>query len=81
MMENEYLHLLKAYPRLTPKLRKSILNSADTKLLKSICEICLNIIKGNVHLNDSHKKKLSQYKKVIRKLGDKNPFLLIKRKN
>jgi len=43
----------------------------DEKLTKCVCEICLNLIKGNIPLNKPQKVKLRPHKKIIRKLARK----------
>ena len=76
----------KCFPKLK-KLRDSsaqsrnfIIQSADRQLLKSICEIVLNVLKGNVKLDDKQRKQLKLHRDLLRKLVDKKVNLPKKRK-
>lgn len=60
--------LLKALLKLKPQQRLAILKSADKELVRCLCECALNVIKGKVPVNSGHKKKLSPYKQLLRKL-------------
>lgn len=65
---SEVLHVLK---KAAPKFRKQLLKQADKELITTICECCLNVIKGHVRLTTGQKKKLAPHKKHIRQLADK----------
>ena len=60
---------------------KKILNNGGKGLMRCLCEISYNILKGNVPLTITQKKKLSPYKNILRKLGRKNKLSLTKKKN
>ena len=60
--------LLRALARMSPTRRKAFLKTADKELVQSICECCLNTLKGNVPLTNGQKKLLSRYKQTLRKL-------------
>jgi len=62
-----------------PKLRKSILENAETDLIRCICECCHNILKGNVELTTDEKRVLCHHKKTIRDLSSKKISLKRKR--
>lgn len=49
-----------------PQLRKQILKYSDTELIKTICEIVINLLAGNIQLKKSKIKKLLKYKKDLR---------------
>ena len=69
---HKHLKTLEVLETAKPKLRKSILESADSDLIRCLCECCLNILKGNVELTAAEKRKLSRHKKFIRHLSSKN---------
>lgn len=54
------------------RYKKAIINSADKELVLSICDIILNILNGNVHLDSDTKEKLNKYKRLLRKVVEKN---------
>ena len=55
------LHVLK---NAKPKLRKAILTNCNRELVKTISECVLNVLKGNLKLTDSQKRKLRQLRSV-----------------
>lgn len=59
------LHVLK---NCSPQVRKSIVSSASPELIKCLCEICVNMLNGNVKISKSNKKNLNGYKNHLRKL-------------
>lgn len=60
--------LLRTLSKLKPKQRLALLKTADKDLVRCLCECALNVIKGKVPVNSGHRKKLSPYKKLLRKL-------------
>lgn len=48
------------------KNRRFLIASANRKQINSICEIILNVLKGNVPISDDLKHSLSKKKKLIR---------------
>ncbi|KXJ26961.1 hypothetical protein AC249_AIPGENE9928 [Exaiptasia diaphana] len=62
------------------KQRRALLQAADNKLLKAICECVLNVLRGTVKLNPSQKGKLRRHKESLRQLADKR-VPLSKKKN
>jgi len=74
----KHVHLLHILSKASPQQRKAILNTTSTDQLKSICEICTNLLRGNIP--GVKVQKLAPYKKVIRKLADKKRGLSSKRK-
>lgn len=71
-----YLQLL---ARSSFKRRKSLLNQATRGELKSLCEICLNILKGNIPLDDKNFKKLKRNRQTIKVLANKRVPIKVKR--
>lgn len=54
-----------------PFLRKDILKGASNNLILSIIECAYNILKGRVNLTEKQKKKLLNYKGVLRNIVKK----------
>lgn len=50
------------------KSRSKLISAASKKEINSICEIILNILKGNIPLSDDLKSSLSRRKKKLRQL-------------
>ncbi len=63
-----------------PKLRKAILENSDRALVYAICEICDNLLRGNIPLSDSHKTKLKRHRDKIRKLAQRGEGWQVKKK-
>lgn len=72
--------VLRALSRVSPCMRKSMLKSADVGVVKAICEIADNTLKGNVKLNPKQKGKLSRHKKVLRKLARRGENWKVKKR-
>lgn len=64
-----HVHLLHLLSNANPQQRKAILRTASTEQIKTICEICQNLLSGNIPI--AKVQKLRSYKKVIRQLADK----------
>ena len=64
----EILRLLK---KLKPNTVRAVMKEAPPDLVKALCECSLNILKGNVKLSASQKKKLCRYKNNLRVLSTK----------
>lgn len=62
--------LLKALYHATPQKRKDIIAHCSPDFLQALCEIALNLLKGNIPLSTSQYKKLKRQKKIIRLLAD-----------
>jgi len=71
--------LLRVLAKSNPKLRRGILKCCHNELIKAICEVTLNVLKGLVPINTQQKKKLRQYKKVLRALVNKKVSIKKKR--
>ena len=50
---------------------KTILKSAPPDLVRALCECSLNVLKGNIKLNATQKKRLRRYKNILRTLAAK----------
>ena len=54
-----------------PKSRKAIISNCDKELINSISECALHVLRGNVKLLESQKKRLRKYKGRLRTVVDK----------
>ena len=63
--------LLKALYHATPQKRKDIIAHCSPDFLQALCEIALNLLKGNIPLAPSQFRNLKRQKKIIRLLADK----------
>ena len=54
-----------------PNLRKAILRESDKALVYAICEICDNLLLGNIPLATAQKSKLKRYRNDLRRLAQK----------
>ncbi|KAK3909092.1 ATP-dependent Clp protease adapter protein ClpS 2 [Frankliniella fusca] len=63
-----------------PKLRKAILDNSDRALVYAICEICDNLLRGNIPISESHKVKLRRHRDTIRQLAQRGEGWQVKKK-
>lgn len=61
--------LLKTLTRSSPKIRKVILQECPPDLIQAICEICMNLLKGNIPITQCQHHKLKRYKETIRQMA------------
>ena len=52
------------------KIRNNLLKSSNLNIIRSICEIILNILNKNIALSPQHIKKLKKYRKFFYILAD-----------
>lgn len=62
---------LRVLAKANPKLRRAILQCCHSELIKAICEVTLNVLRGIVPINQQQKAKLKRHKKVLRVLVEK----------
>lgn len=74
------IELLKALSRMKPKQRQAVLKAADKDLILSVCECALNLLKGNINVSASEKRKLGRFKNILRRLVKKGEGLKSKKK-
>ncbi|KAJ0169421.1 hypothetical protein K1T71_015008 [Dendrolimus kikuchii] len=65
---NTHKDLLSALHKLKPKYRTALLKSCDEDEINCICECIHNVLQGKVPIEEKNKKKLKNYKSVLRKL-------------
>ncbi len=71
------LHVLKDC---SPNTRKQILKKSNKELVQTICEVCLNVLHGNIKVSKQNKKFLQKHKKTIRELASSKHSIAKKRK-
>jgi hypothetical protein len=76
----EHHEVLKELHKATPSKRKSILKTADCGLIKCLCEIVHNTLRGAVPLKKAQKTKLSRHRKILRNIARKGSTWQKKRK-
>lgn len=64
----KHLPLLELIQSAKPKLRKSILATCDIDFVRTLLECIFNTLNGNINISDSDKKKLKQFKTILRKV-------------
>ena len=62
------------------KGRKALLENASKSNIKAVCEICLNLLCGNIYVNEKTKIKLKKYREPIELLANKRRLSLAKKK-
>jgi hypothetical protein len=63
--------ILRTIAKARPDVRRSLLEMADKELIRCLCEISDNTLKGYVNLNSRQKQKLSRYKKILRRIAQR----------
>ena len=76
----EHKHILYVLKNCNANVRRAILKSAKPELIKTLCEICMNIMKGNAKISPSCKNRLKSYKNPLRKLTSNRCGLKTKKK-
>ena len=67
--------LLKLLSKAKTSAAKGIIKAAERDFIDSLCECCLNVLKGRVPLSSTQKKKLVPYKATLRNLSLKKHSL------
>lgn len=70
-------HFLNILSRSSPAQKKALLRTANKGQILSLCEICLNVLSGNVPVPV---KKLRKYRNVLRRVAKKSTKLAHKKK-
>jgi hypothetical protein len=66
-----HLHVLNCC---RPNQRNSFLKTCQRDFIHCLCEICYNILRGNVPVSNIDRKKLEKYKTTIRLLATKRGY-------
>jgi dihydroneopterin aldolase len=72
-------HTLQLLKTATPKLRKAIISTSNSDLIKNMAKCILNVLYGYFTLTECGKLKLRKHKTVLRTLADK--CMPVNRKN
>ena len=70
--------MLRFLARAKPPTVKAIVKNASPQLVKTLCECCHNVLKGNVPLTTAQKRRLRRHKTSLRQLTKKK--LSVKRR-
>lgn len=63
--------ILRFLARCKPSVRSAILKTADPSLIRVICEIVDNTLKGCINLSPAQIKRLSRHKGLLRKIAER----------
>jgi hypothetical protein len=72
----QHLQVLKTAKR---QLRKAIVKNCNSKLVKTISECVLNVIRGNLQLTAYQKRRLREFKVPLRAIADRSESLASKK--
>ena len=70
--------MLRFLARAKPSAVKAVVENATPQLVKTLCECCHNVLKGNVPLTPGQKRRLRRHKVNLRQLTKKS--LTVKRR-
>jgi len=73
----KHLNYLRSLALASPKHKKLLLKNASNPEIQAICEICLNLLAGNIPIDT---KKLQKYKTSIRKVACRSTHLNSKKR-
>lgn len=73
-------HMLHVLKNCKPCTRKNIIVTGSGELIKTLCEICMNVLNGNAKISKTYKNRLRKYKNTIRQLAKPKSSLSSKRK-
>ena len=76
----DHFGVLEYLKSLNNKDQKSFIQGASPELLKTISEICLNLIKGSIEISKEDINKLRKYKKQILTLSEKKHSIKTRKK-
>lgn len=70
-------HFLHVLSKSSPTQRKALLRTANKDQILSLCEVCLNVLAGNIPIQ---KKNLYKYRHAIRKLVSRSTNVMKKKR-
>lgn len=79
-LTEQQVAILKIVLNAKPELRNALLKHADKHLVCTLCECVLNILEGNITLDDKQKKKYCKHKTFLRNIVKKTGNWKAKRK-
>lgn len=74
------LALLELVYKSSPSVRRVIVNNAGSDFINALCEIALNVLRGNIPLSDKQYNQLKKKKKSIKLITVKGVKLAKKKK-
>ena len=72
---NKHRETLLILTKARPQLVKKIIQSADKSLITALSECAYNILRGNISLSPSEKKRLTKFKENLRALARRRTSL------
>ena len=76
----KHADVLNVLVKTKPKVQKAIIQTADKDLVNCLCDCALNVLKANVPLTPSQKRKLARHKQGLRALISPKTSVSKKRK-
>lgn len=73
-------HMLHVLKNCKANVRKIIIKNAPAEFIKTLCEICMNVLNGNLKISKKCKDKVKFYKKTLRDLASKKFKIKTKKK-
>jgi len=77
----KHVSTLELLKKATPSLQKAIISKSGDDLIRCVCDCALNILKSNIPVTKTQKKKLSRHKAALRRLADSKVSLKAKRRS
>ena len=63
--------VLSVLSKASPPMRKQMIDSASKEVIDTVCECCLNVLKGTIPLSTHQKKCLGKHRHLLRQLVQK----------
>lgn len=76
----KHIKLLETLAHVKPSIAKSIIKKCDKYCIKSISELALNTLRGNIELNSHDSQKLRKYRKQLHLLANKRTSVVLKKR-
>ena len=76
----EVVNFLSKYIESNNRKRQSVARKASLSEVRGLCEVCKNILLGNLPITEQQKRKLQVHKRKLRKFADKSIKLKTKKK-
>jgi hypothetical protein len=72
--------ILQTLQQTRPRERATILEGVDSDIIRALCDMCLNVLRGNVPLTTSQMQRLKRHKQTLRSMATRRIPLITKRK-
>ena len=63
--------VLSVLSKASPPMRKQMIDSASKEVIDTVCECCLNVLKGTIPLSPHQKKCLGKHRHLLRQMVQK----------